>query len=223
MCRRERLCVDAALVGGGQDGRAFHTAGKGWRRVTVAPQDRKEFYRRCRKAMHAEHADASVRLQDRRSCIRYGRTSRCHRRSRGPVPIRVFCVHRLAAYRDRDACHHTPPAQIPAGGIPAPGSHLGCLTASVRLATAWSFAACPPGQAPGGRLPRSSPWTCFPGSVSGACRARSRSPRPFPWLHRLRQQLPAFVRRLHSCKGSPPSAAQTGRAVFPHPAFMNGF
>src|ERR1019366_595855 len=32
-------------------------------------------------------------------------------------------------YRGRDACHHTPPAQIPAGGIPAPGSHLGCLTA----------------------------------------------------------------------------------------------
>ena len=23
---------------------------------------------------------------------------------------------------------------------------------------------------------------------------------PFPWLHRLRQQLPAFVRRLHSCR-----------------------
>src|SRR5208283_1199115 len=32
-------------------------------------------------------------------------------------------------HRGRDACHHTPPAQIPAGGFPAPGSHLGCLTA----------------------------------------------------------------------------------------------
>ena len=31
----------------------------------------KRIQRRCRKAMHAEHADASVRLQDRRSRIRY--------------------------------------------------------------------------------------------------------------------------------------------------------
>ena len=30
-------------------------------------------------------------------------------------------------------------------------------------------------------------------------------------------------RRRRPLKGSPPSAAQTGRAVFPHPAFMNGF
>ena len=34
----------------------------------------KRIQRRCRKAMHAEHADASVRLQDRRSRIRYPRT-----------------------------------------------------------------------------------------------------------------------------------------------------
>jgi hypothetical protein len=30
-------------------------------------------------------------------------------------------------------------------------------------------------------------------------------------------------RRRRPLKGLPPSAAQTGRAVFPHPAFMNGF
>ena len=34
----------------------------------------KRIQRRCSKAMHAEHADASVRLQDRRSRIRYRRT-----------------------------------------------------------------------------------------------------------------------------------------------------
>jgi hypothetical protein len=34
----------------------------------------KRIQRRCRKAMNAEHADASVRLQDRRSRIRYRRT-----------------------------------------------------------------------------------------------------------------------------------------------------
>jgi hypothetical protein len=33
----------------------------------------KRIQRRCRKAMHAEHADASVWLQDRRSRIRYRR------------------------------------------------------------------------------------------------------------------------------------------------------
>ncbi len=49
------------------------TCGEGVRRVTVAPQHRKEFSadaeRRCTR-----HADASVRLQDRRSRIRYRRT-----------------------------------------------------------------------------------------------------------------------------------------------------
>ena len=58
-----------------------------------------------------------------------------HRRSRGPVPIRVFRVYRL--YHGRDARHRTPPAQIPAGGIPAPGSHLGCLTAKRLLSQGW--------------------------------------------------------------------------------------
>ena len=35
----------------------------------------------------------------------------------------------LVIYRGRDARHRAPPAQIPAGAIRAPGSHLGCLTA----------------------------------------------------------------------------------------------
>ena len=38
---------------------------------------------------------------------------------RGPRP----------SYRGRNAHYCVPPAQIPASGIPAPGSHLGCLTA----------------------------------------------------------------------------------------------
>ena len=33
------------------------------------------------------------------------------------------------SYRGRDARYRAPPAQIPAGAIRAPGSHLGCLTA----------------------------------------------------------------------------------------------
>ena len=34
----------------------------------------------------------------------------------------------VPGYRGRDARHRAPPAQIPAGAIRAPGSHLGCLT-----------------------------------------------------------------------------------------------
>lgn len=34
-----------------------------------------------------------------------------------------------SAYRGRDTHYWTPPAQIPAGAIRAPGSHLGCLAA----------------------------------------------------------------------------------------------
>jgi hypothetical protein len=45
--------------------------GRGASRTCAAAQ--KRIQRRCRKAMHAEHADASVRLQDRRSRIRYRR------------------------------------------------------------------------------------------------------------------------------------------------------
>jgi len=66
--------------------------------------------------------------------------------SREAQPL-VYSVDLIAlpcSYRGRDACHHTPPAQIPAGGFPAPGSHLGCLTAR-RL----FLAAC---------RTRSSPW-----------------------------------------------------------------
>ena len=37
------------------------------------------------------------------------------------------------SYRGRDARYRAPPAQIPAGAIRAPGSHLGCLTAKRTL------------------------------------------------------------------------------------------
>jgi hypothetical protein len=51
----------------------------------------KRIQRRCSEAMHAEHADASVRLQDRRSRIRYRRTRVAGIESRAePQP----CSHR---------------------------------------------------------------------------------------------------------------------------------
>ena len=66
--------------------------------------------------------------------------------------------------RTRDAHYCAPPAQIPACGIPASGSHLGCLTAKRTLGHGmWSFAAC---------RTRSSPWDML-------VRA-SRSPWPLP-------------------------------------------
>jgi hypothetical protein len=43
-----------------------------------------------------------------------------------PFPI-------LTPYRGRDTRHRVPPAQIPAGAIRAPGSHLGCVTAKRAL------------------------------------------------------------------------------------------
>ena len=94
------------------------------------------------------------------------------------------------------------PAQIPAGGISAPGSHLGCLTRrSVQLGHG-----CGPSllahrvkrPVAGSRDPARG--TRFPGSVSGACLARSRSPWPPPFAPPTPPQLPAFVRRLHSCR-----------------------
>ena len=39
--------------------------------------------------------------------------------------------------RGRDTHYCVPPAQIPAGGIPAPGSHLGCLTAQRLSGQGW--------------------------------------------------------------------------------------
>ncbi len=44
---------------------------EGVRRGRRGAAAQKRIQRRCRKAMHAEHADASVWLQDRRSRIRY--------------------------------------------------------------------------------------------------------------------------------------------------------
>jgi hypothetical protein len=42
-------------------------------------------------------------------------------------------ILRLSRYRGRDAHYWAPPAQIPAGVIHAPGSHLGYLTAKRSL------------------------------------------------------------------------------------------
>ena len=141
--------IDAALVGGGQDGKDFTrrtreddgaprswaagvssatrnplarsvprtsavltfeitaaydgfpaTCREGVRRVTVAPQHRKE-----------SNADAERRCTQNTLMLPCGSKTVAHafdidghalpasnhRRSRGPVPIRVFCVHRLAA------------------------------------------------------------------------------------------------------------------------------
>src|SRR5258707_15387494 len=85
------------------------------------------------------------------------------------------------AYRGRDIHCWMPPAQIPAGVIHAPGSHLGWLTTNPTSSFAYTIK--PLGHA-------------FP----ARCPARvllSRVPLgPLPWLHRLRPQSPRFVRRL---------------------------
>src|SRR6266567_2195473 len=59
---------------------------------------------------------------------RNGSSAPAHLRASAYIP---------SLYRGRDACHHTPPAQIRTGGIPAYGSHLGCLTAK-----RWSGQGC---------------------------------------------------------------------------------
>jgi hypothetical protein len=48
-----------------------------------------------------------------------------------PAPERAS--GQQSSYRGRDAHFCAPPAQIPAGVIHAPGSHLGCLTAKRTL------------------------------------------------------------------------------------------
>src|SRR6476469_298692 len=45
---------------------------------------------------------------------------------------------------------------------------------------------------------------------------------PFPVTRVIRLALQVSGRRRRPLKGSPPSATQTERAVFPHSAFMNG-
>ncbi len=42
----------------------------------------------------------------------------------------IITVPAVPTYRGRDAHYWAPPAQIPAGAIRAPGSHLGCLAAN---------------------------------------------------------------------------------------------
>ena len=76
------------------------TCREGVRRVTVAPQHRKESNadagRRCTQNTRmlpcgSKPGDHAFDLDG------HALAASSHRRSRGPVPIRVFCVHRLAA------------------------------------------------------------------------------------------------------------------------------
>jgi hypothetical protein len=76
------------------------TRGEGVRRVTVAPQHRKassaDAVRRCTQntLMFPRGSKTVAHAFD---IDRQALPASSHRRSRGPVPIRVFCVHRLAA------------------------------------------------------------------------------------------------------------------------------
>ena len=54
-----------------------------------------------------------------------------------PKIVVLLAAVTSAFYRGRDACWHAPPAQIPACGIPAPGSHLGWRTAKRWLGQGW--------------------------------------------------------------------------------------
>jgi len=116
------------------------------------------------------------------------------------------------ARRGRDAGYPTPPAQIPACGITAPGS---CLGSNVQAPEG----AC---RTRSGTCDRDDPALC---PVPGMLRRVPLG--PLPSLHLLRQSLGAtVVRRLPRCRvgggarrGAPPSAAQTARAVLPHAAF----
>ena len=78
----------------------FEITAKGVRRVTVAPQHRKESNadvgRRCTQntlmvPCGSKTVDYAFGIDG------HALPASSHRRSRGPVPIRVFCVHRLAA------------------------------------------------------------------------------------------------------------------------------
>jgi hypothetical protein len=50
-----------------------------------------------------------------------------------PINGVTLSQNKRVLYRGRDAHFCAPPAQIPAGVIHAPGSHLGCLTAKRTL------------------------------------------------------------------------------------------
>ena len=82
--------------------------------------------------------------------------------------------------RGRDAHCWTPPARIRTSPIRASGSYLGCLTAKQRAVrgSAWVT-----------RVPALGPVRALLVRVSlGPC----------PWLHRLRNRQPSFVRRLQA-------------------------
>jgi hypothetical protein len=56
-------------------------------------------------------------------------TEGTHEADRLPCCSAGYCRPPNKPQRTRDTRYRVPPAQIPAGGIPAPGSHLECLTA----------------------------------------------------------------------------------------------
>src|SRR5258708_33042516 len=74
-----------------------------------------------------------------------------------------------------------PPAQIPAGVIHAPGSHLGWLT--TKPTSSFAYTVEPLGHA----YPAQCPARVLLSHVPLG---------PLPWLHRLRARAPRFVRRL---------------------------
>src|SRR5260221_3400376 len=84
-------------------------------------------------------------------------------------------------YRGRDIHCWMPPAQIPAGVIHAPGSHLGGLTTNPTSSFAYTV------EPLGHVYPAQCPVRVLLSYVSLG---------PLPWLHPLRPQSPTFVRRL---------------------------
>src|SRR5260370_41624186 len=87
----------------------------------------------------------------------------------------------IMKYRGRDIHCWMPPAQIPAGVIHAPGSHLGWLT--TKPTSSFAYTVEPLGHV----YPAQCPARVLLSHVPLG---------PLPWLHQLRAQLPRFVRRL---------------------------
>ena len=117
--------------------------------------------------------------------------------------------------RGRDGHFCSPPAQNRTGGFPAYASRLGWLTAGFAAGRTRSrpcdalfrpcvrsVGSCPRSHWPPPFAQKAAPPVARPCSPASPLSGRRR-----------RAQLPARL---------PPSAAQTGRAVFPHPAFMDG-
>src|SRR5260370_11849673 len=87
------------------------------------------------------------------------------------------------SFRGRDRHCWVPPAQIPAGVIHAPGSHLGWLTTNPTSSFAYTV------EPLGHVYPAQCPARVLLSHVPLG---------PLPWLHQLRPQLPRFVRPLQS-------------------------